>query len=355
MKSDLKAYYTELGVQPDASADEIREAYRRLAKKYHPDTNRGDHVAEERFKRISEAYRVLSNPANRLEYHTKEEIRTRARSNAKGKSTASFKDVFKQVFRAGFGGETPDRAVRTPKRGKDHRLSLDVNPIELATGVRRTIKMTRAIRCEVCGGGGVKPGYDAGQCTVCHGLGEIPSAKNGKTVFAPCSNCEGTGRVAKEPCMHCAGTSLNRASARVEIIVPKRSKAGQTLTLKGEGSEGAFGGPSGDLHVTLNVIPQDDFDLDGSNLIYQLSINLKQALLGDVVSVPLPTGIVRVTLPAGLPEGKMLRVKGKGIANDSGEVGDLLVRINLVFPEQLGKRSKELLDDLMEQPEWKKS
>lgn len=353
MKSDLKAYYNELGVQPDATADEIRDAYRRLAKKYHPDTNRGDRVAEERFKRISEAYRVLSNPANRLEYHQKEEIRTRAKASSKGKSTASFKEVFKQVFRAGFGGETPVGSVRSPKRGRDQRLTLDVTPIELATGVRKTIKLTRAVRCEVCGGGGVKPGYNAGECKVCHGLGEIPSAKNGKTVFTPCSNCDGTGRVAKEPCMHCAGTSLNKASVRVEVHVPKHAKAGQIIALKGEGSDGAYGGPSGDLHVTLNAIPQDEFDLDGSNLVYHLTINLKQALLGDVVTVPLPTGVVKVTLPAGLPEGKVLRVKGKGLSTDKGEVGDLLVRVTLVLPETIGKRSRALLDELMNQPEWK--
>ena len=353
MNSKLAGYYEELGVQPDASSEEIREAYRRLAKKYHPDTNRGDKVAEERFKRIGEAYRVLSDPAKRIVYHKKEEVRTKARSAAKSKSTTQFSDLFKKVFRGGFGAEGEEETAQVPRRGKDQQITLELDTLELAAGVKKTIQVKRDVTCTVCGGTGLKPGYEAGQCTVCKGLGEVPTSRGGKTVFVSCPNCKGSGKVAKEPCLHCGGRSVQKGSVKITVDVPAGTASDAVLTIRGQGNAGLYGGKPGDLKVQIHESTHAYFSTEGSNLVYELPLTLLEALAGTEVEIPTRDGKVKLTLTPGLNPDKPLRIKGKGVEKEGGGYGDLLVRIRYVIPDRLGDRARKILEELVKLPEWK--
>lgn len=352
------SYYQELGVQPDASMDDIRNAYRRLAKKYHPDLNKGDAASEQRFKRISEAYRVLSDPTQRLDYHKKEEVRQKAKAaTQKRKQTAkkqeSFAQVFKNVFKAGFGTAFTDDPKEIPRKGRDLQVDLELDTIELATGAKRTVRVTRTRICDSCGGRKLQPGKSAQQCNVCLGIGEVPTSKGGKTVFTTCPNCKGKGQVIRDRCMHCGGKGYTKKKAELTISIPQGSKNGQVLVLKGEGDIGFGGGESGDLLVKLTEKENPYFDAKGYNILYEYPLTIYQVMKGGEIEVPLKSGgKVKLNLSPGIRAGKILRVKGKGLPKKGGGYGDLLVKISYHFPNRLSARANDLLLQLTDLPEW---
>lgn len=355
MNEKHQSYYRELGVQPEATPEQIREAYRKLAKKYHPDRNSGDARAEAKFKRISEAYRVLSDPANRIVVHARETVQREAKNAHKKKGSASFSEMFKRVFQEGFGAQaSPADPSQHATRGKDLKITLEVDSIELAAGVQRTLKVQKEVVCEVCGGSGVKPGHGLNECQVCQGLGEVPKSRGGKTIFVTCTNCNGTGEIIKERCLNCGGKSVVKASRKITLDIPAGSKAGQILTIRGQGNAGRYKGEPGDLRVELLALHNEYFDQDGANLTYEHPMSLLELIEGGTVEVPTPTGKVQLTLKPGLENGAVLRVKGKGLPRDGGGYGDLLVRVRFQLPDKLNAKSKKLLDELLRQPGFKR-
>ncbi len=353
-----RSYYSELGVQPDASPEQIQEAYRRLAKKYHPDLNQGDPAAEERFKRISEAYRILSDPSRRILINQQEEAKQKAqaarRNREKQAGSASFSEMFKNMFKTGFGPTHTSRTVKdTPRRGNDLQVELTVDAIKLASGVKKKIMIKRDRICPVCAGSGLKPGTKPVQCKICLGIGEVPTSKGGKTVFETCRNCKGKGVVVRERCLHCGGKGVAKDKSAITIDIPAGTKPDTTLTLRAQGNAGTGGGASGDLKVLIKVEENTYFSARGNNLIYDYPLTIKELIQGGEVFVPTQNGKVRLTLQPGLKQGKVLKVKGRGFENDSGETGDLLVRIRYHIPEKLTAKAQKLLDQLVELPGWK--
>ena len=352
MTKSRKSYYSELGVQPDATQGQIRDAYRRLAKRYHPDTNRSDPKAEERFKRIGEAYRVLSDPNNRLVYQQKESIRTRAKAAAKRRDTAHFSDLFKKVFQTGFGTTSEQRARQAPRRGKDLQISLDLDLMELSLGVKKKVIIKRETACEVCGGNGLKPGHSPVPCSICLGIGEVPTSRNGKTVFITCKNCKGTGHVIRDRCIHCGGSGVARGSCQLTIDIPPGTKPGETLTIRKQGNSGRGGAASGDLKVLINQIKNPYFEPEGSDIVYEYPLNLLEVMLGGEIQVPTAEGRIKLNLQPGLHPDQTLKVKGKGLPKSDGSRGDLLVKVRYHLPHKLTIKARRLLEELVELPGW---
>ncbi len=346
-----RSYYEELGVQPDATPDEIRNAYRRLAKKYHPDLNAGDRLAEERFKRLTEAYRILSDPSNRITFHQKEAVRTKAKAAAKNRQTDSFSELFKKVFKTGFGSFAQNG--QSPRKGKDLQINLDLDPLDLSLGIQKKVMIKREQSCKVCSGSGMMPGTKPVQCSICLGIGEIPGSKGGKTVFEKCTNCHGTGQVIRERCLECGGKGFARTKSYIKIDIPKGIKPGATLTIQGYGDVGRGGRPSGDLKVKINAKKNLYFDARDYDVIYEYPISLKELLIGGDIEVPTPDGKkVKLSLEPNIRQGKMLKVKGKGLSKGNGVRGDLLVRIKYHIPEKISAKADKILDDLMSLPGW---
>jgi len=352
VKVDLKAYYTELGVQPDADASAIREAYRRLAKKYHPDTNRGDKKAEERFKRITAAYRVLSDPAQRLAYHGKEEIRQKAKRASRGVPTSSFSDLFKQVFQSGFSVEDAGESRKRPQRGRPLRATIDLNPVEMATGATKTLQLKLDVPCKVCNGTGNQQGLGKDICPACHGLGEKPTVVKGRTVFSKCLTCGGSGRSRVDSCTVCGGTSLQHAVRDVKVSIPAGVSSGRRITLKGQGHAGAFGGEAGELVLEVRQVEHASLQVAGFDLKYTLPITVKEALAGGEVEAPGRTGQISLKLKPGNTNGRLLRVKNQGLPLPKGGYGDLLVNLQIHIPEKTSENALRLLDQLMREPGW---
>ncbi len=359
MNSKDRSYYAELGVQPDATPQQIQEAYRRLAKKYHPDLNRSDPAAEERFKQISEAYRVLSDPSRRILINQQEEAVRKARAARKrsttGKSSsAGFADMFKNMFKGGFGtGPAATASKQPPTRGKDLQIELTVDAVKLAKGSSKKVMIKRDRICPVCGGSGAKPGTKPVQCKICLGIGEIPTSKGGKTVFETCRNCKGSGVVVRERCLHCGGRGIAKDKSAITVNIPPDTKPDSVLTIRGQGNAGLGGGANGDLKVLVTVQDHAYFTTRGNNLIYDYPMNIKELILGGEIFVPTQNGRMRLTLQPGLKQGKMLKIKGKGLIGENGEIGDLLVRINYHIPDKMTAKAEKLLDQLLEQPGWK--
>ena len=347
-----QSYYRELGVQPDATPDQIREAYRKLAKRYHPDRNPGDSKAEERFKRIGEAYRVLTDPAQRIVYHQKEEVRTKAKAAQKEKQTASFSDIFKKVFQTGFGGDAGGPTASAPSRGKDQRITLELDASELSQGVRRTLKVKRDVTCEVCGGTGIKPGHGLHECSICQGLGEVPRVKAGKTIFVTCTNCQGSGQIIKERCLNCGGRSIVRSTGTVTVDIPPNSREGSTLKIREQGNAGPYRGRPGDLLVQLTLKNSAYFDRDDDDLVYHLPLSILDVVSGGDIEIPTPKSKVKLTLKPGVAPDSILRVKGKGLPKSGGGNGDILVHIHYQIPDMLSAKARRLLEELVRQPGW---
>jgi len=341
--------YEVLGVSRDASPDEIRRAYRRLAREHHPDVS-ADPAGEERFKEVVGAYEILSDPAKRQQYD--------AFGNAGGPGAgfADVQDIFDLFFGAGGfpGGGQRRRGTRgRARRGDDLGVRLTLSFTEAMFGARRELDIDRLVVCETCGGNGAAPGTAPVACGTCGGVGEVQSVR--RSVFgtvmtaAACSTCGGTGTQILDPCETCGGRGRRREPATVAIDVPAGVADGMELRVAGNGHAGVAGGPAGDLFASLSVEPSAEFDRRGQDLHTVLDITMTQAALGADVTVTGADGPERIRVDPGTESGTVLRVKGKGVPNlNRRGRGDLYVTLHVVTARELSNEQRALLEQLAE-------
>ncbi|MBX6770366.1 MAG: molecular chaperone DnaJ [Chloroflexi bacterium] len=341
-------YYEVLGVPRNATEEEIRKAFRKLAFQYHPDRNHSAD-ANEKFKEINEAYEVLSDPQRRREYDQFGHQGVGAASSGFG-GFGGF--GFDEIFETFFGTGTRTTTSRRAQRGADLRVDLRLTFEEAVFGCEKTIEVPRWEQCDRCAGTGAEPGTQPSRCPSCNGTGEIRRVQQsiiGQFVSVTiCERCHGEGRVILTPCQECRGSGRVRAMHRVLVTVPAGIDDGQQIRLAGEGEPGLRGGPAGDLYVAVSVAPHPSLKRQGVDLIYDLAINVAQAALGDEVEVPTPEGPpVRVRIPAGTQSGRVIRLAGRGVPHlrSSGR-GDLLVRVRVVIPQHLTDEQRDLFQKL---------
>jgi len=353
-----KDYYGLLGVPRDADAEVIKKAYRTLAMQYHPDRNDAPD-AEERFKEVTEAYEVLRDPKKREMYDRYGEagIRRGAGGEPPFGGFGSFADaieVFMREFGAGgfgdlFGGGA--RARSGPRRGSSLRLSVKATLEEAAQGATRKLRVTLMDRCKRCHGSGARPGTSAVRCATCGGVGEVRQVQRsmlGQFVSVrPCPECGGEGQRIESPCEDCGGEGRVRVERTVEIEIPAGISSEDYLKLKGRGNAGPLGGPPGDLIVAVEVEPHPRFERRGDDLILDVPVTFSQAALGADLKVPTITGEARLSVPAGIQAGQVLRLRGQGMPRlrASGR-GDQLVRIHVWTPTDLGREQREAIERL---------
>ena len=342
-------YYDRLGVSKDASQDEIKRAYRKMSKKYHPDINK-EPGAEEKYKEVQEAYETLSDDQKRAAYDQYGPDGANGFGGQGGfggfdggAGFGGFEDIFSSFFG---GGAT--RNPNAPRQGDDLQYRVNLSFEEAIFGAEKEVHYNREATCKTCSGSGAKPGTSPVTCGRCHGQGVInvdtqtPLGMMRRQVT--CDVCHGTGQEIKEPCQTCHGTGHEKQSHKVSVKIPAGVETGQQIRLAGQGEAGFNGGPYGDLFVIINVNPSDKFMRDGSTIYYTLNISFVQAALGDTVEVPTVHGNVEMTIPAGTQTGKTFRLKGKGAPRlRGGSQGDQHVTVKIVTPTKLNDAQKEAL------------
>ncbi len=340
-------YYELLGISRSASADDIKKAYRKLARQCHPDANPDDPNAEARFKEISEAYMVLSDPEKRSNYDRF------GHAGADGQGFGGFEgfgdfgglgDIFEMFFGAG------GRRRSGPEKGSDIRADLELTLKEAAFGLERELKVPRTESCSTCDGSGAAAGTKPATCSTCNGAGQVQYAQNtpfGRIVQTrSCDRCRGTGKMIEKPCPTCRGTGQIRKTRGIKVKVPPGVDNGSRLRVAGEGEAGTRGGPRGDLYVYIHVQSHKIFKREGDDLICEMPISFVQAALGDEVEVPTLEGGAKLKIPEGTQSGTVFRMKGKGVPNVSGHGrGDQHVVVKLVTPTKLSEKQKTLLKD----------
>lgn len=344
-------YYEILGVDRNASEQEIKRAYRKLAKKYHPDLNPGDKEAEQKFKEVNEAYEVLSDPEKKSRY----DQFGHAGVNGQGfggfdpgaGGFGGFGDIFDDIFDM-FGGGFSTRRRTGPRKGADIKQRIDISFEEAAFGVEKEIKINRTEKCSVCNGTGAKPGTNKSTCPKCNGTGEVRYAQNtpfGQFVnVRTCDRCNGTGEIINEPCTKCGGTGKERKTRKINIKIPAGVDTGSVIPLRGEGEPGERGGPPGDLYIYINVLPHEIFTREGDDVICEIPISFVTAALGGNIEVPTLDGKVRYNIPEGTQSGTIFRLKNKGIQHLRGYGrGDQYVKVTVDVPKKLTEKQKELL------------
>ncbi|MCL1977304.1 MAG: molecular chaperone DnaJ [Candidatus Bathyarchaeota archaeon] len=348
-------YYEVLGVQKNASKDQIKDAYRKLAMQYHPDRNK-EAEAEDKFKEISEAYAVLSDDQKRGQYdnlghagfdqqYSREDIFRGADFDSIFRDIG-FGDLFRTIFGGGFGG-----GYEQTNRGQDIGYNLEITLEEAAKGVEKEIQIPRTEKCDVCEGSGAKPGTKVTVCSRCNGVGKIQNMhKSGFGMFVQvvaCPQCRGKGRLIETPCSNCNGSGLVRKKRKITVKIPMGVDDNSQLRLRGEGEMIAGGGEPGDLYVIVHVLPNQLFVRDGDDLYRIEMITFPQAALGAEISVPTLDGPAAVKIHPGTQPGEVVRVKGNGMPRMRGYgKGDLIVRIGVVIPEKLTTQQRTLIEQL---------
>ena len=348
-------YYEILGISRDASPQEIKKAYRRLAIKYHPDRNPDNsREAEEKFKEVSEAYKILSDPEKRQIYdqygHAGLEAEVGAGAGFGGFDFDPFK-IFEEVFgRGSFGGDIfgdffgRRTRARETQPGSDLHYTLEISFEEAAFGTEKEIRVGRFEPCSSCRGSGIKPGSEPQTCPRCKGTGYVAVSQGFFSISRTCTQCQGRGTIIKDPCRQCRGTGRIRTSRKIKVKIPAGVDHGAHLRLGGQGEAGSYGGPPGDLYVSLRVKPHPIFERDGNNIICEVPISFVQAALGGKVSVPTLNGKVKLTIPPGTQTDKIFRLRGKGIPYlHSPNRGDQLVKVMVETPVNLNEEQRELL------------
>ena len=363
-------YYEVLGVGRNATKDEIKKAYRKLAMQYHPDRNPDDKSAEEKFKEAAEAYEILSHDDKRNNYDRFGHEGVRGSTfGSQGFSSVNdifshFPDIFggSSIFDEFFGGTQRGRSRRrgsgTP--GSDMRVNLKLTLEEIATGTSKKIKIKKLIKCDECNGTGAQAGTSLKTCPVCNGTGEIKTVS--RSVFGQfvnitaCHNCNGEGQVVDTPCRKCSGDGRIQEEVTVKIDVPAGVSDGNYMTMRDDGNAGKRGGHPGDLIVVFQQLPHENFIRDNDDIIYDLFITFPEAALGAEIEVPTLIGKAILKIDAGTQPGKLLKMKGKGIQhlNFSGS-GDQIVRINVAIPQKLNSKEKDIIKQLKEMPNVKSS
>lgn len=353
-------YYEVLGVPRNATPEEIKKAYRKLALQYHPDRNPGNKEAEEKFKEISEAYAVLSDEEKRAQYdrwgHAGPQMAGTGYGGF-GFDLGDFDpfDLFRSVFGSAFGEDLfgsyqfRQRRRETP-RGSDIDIELPLTLEEIAQGTTKKVKVRYLRPCEVCGGSGSSSGRSE-VCPRCGGSGEVRHTTEsffGRVInVTACGMCNGEGRVIRDPCSSCNGQGLVRDEKIISIKVPAGVSTGNFLRLQGEGNFGPRGGAPGDIIVHIVEKPHDLFTRHGDDVLYEMEISYPEAVLGTSVEIPTLYGPVRLNIPPGTPPGKLFRLKGKGIQHlNAPGAGDQIVRITIFVPKKVGTREKKLLEEL---------
>lgn len=339
MADDL---YEVLGVSRDASDTDIKKAYRALARQYHPDVAGDDPESRERFQAVSVAYEVLRDPTKRSRYDRYGSV-----EGPQGVPFADFGSGFSDIFEAFFGDRFGSSA-RPSAQGSDAQMGISVTLEEAAHGVKRSVNVTLATKCETCDGAGAEPGTHARRCDTCDGQGQVHQMRQsllGQMVTTlPCPTCRGAGEVVDSPCRSCAGEGRRDEERTLEVDVPAGIASGQRLRLAGRGPAGFRGGPPGDLYLSVSVNPDERFSRDGDDLLHELNISMVQAALGTSVKVPSFDGDQELTISAGTQPGTMRILKGLGIPNlRSKRRGDLKVRVNVQVPTKLNADETALL------------
>ncbi len=359
--ADKRDYYEVLGVAKDATADQIKSAYRKLAMKYHPDRNPGDNSAKEKFQEASEAYEVLSNPEKRQRYDQfgHEGVNFGPGGFDFGRDFSHFQDVdlgdilgsilgggFADMFGGGFGRR---RRVdpNAPARGDDMTMELDVDFDEALFGSERTLELSLPATCPDCHGTGAADGAKRVTCPTCGGHGQVIGGNGFFQVRQTCPKCGGTGSVIERPCRTCRGAGLVRKPSKLAVRIPRGVDTGSRLRLAGKGGGGLRGGEPGDLYVVLRVRDSDIFERDGVDLAVDVPVSPLLAALGGTVDVPTPDGTAQLHLAAGTPNGKLMRLRGKGAPDlRGGPQGDLIARIVFEVPQRLTGKQRSMMEEL---------
>ncbi|MDQ1711104.1 MAG: molecular chaperone DnaJ [Frankiaceae bacterium] len=365
-----KDYYAALGVPKNATQAEIKKAYRKLARELHPDKNKGDKEAEERFKAVSEAYAILSDDEKRAEYDEARELFANGgfRPGAGGGpggftgnvdfgdlfggagGAGSFGDLFGDIFGNGNGMGGAGRAgggPRTrPRRGGDLETEVTLDFAEAVRGVTVPLRLGTPHTCRNCGGSGARPGTTPRTCPTCGGSGSVSVNQGPFSISQPCRDCRGRGRIIDDPCPECRGTGVTTGERTLNVRIPAGVNDGQRIRLKGKGTPGEGGAPAGDLYVVVHVTPHRFFRRKGDNLTLTLPVTFPEAALGAEVPVPTLDGVVTLRVPAGTASGRTFRVKGRGVVRANGKAGDLLVTIEIHVPKKLSKKAREAVETL---------
>jgi molecular chaperone DnaJ len=345
----MSTLYETLGVAKNASQDEIKKAYRKLARQHHPDRNPGDSAAEAKFKEVQTAYDVLSDPEKRKQYDSFGN--GRVRGGAPGGAPFDFNlqdfdlgDIFGGLFgRAGRGAGGRPQA----QRGADIEAIVNLSFEDSLKGVQTQIPVESEVACHECGGTGAQPGTVPTICPECNGRGVKAESQGLFALSQPCPRCRGNGTVIEKPCANCHGTGRERRTRRYAVKIPAGVKDGTRIRLKGKGEAGANGGPPGDLQVVTRVAPSPIYQRRGvADLVVDVPVSFPTAALGGTVEVPTPEGAVSLKVPAGSEDGKLLRIKGRGAPKlKGGGRGDVLARLRIQVPKKLNKRGRELLEE----------
>ena len=353
MAENKRDYYEVLGVSKGASENEIKKAYKKMARKYHPDLNPGDKDAEEHFKEVNEAYEVLSDPDKKARYDQYGHAGVDPNFGAGGAGfDGSFDfgdlgDIFGSFFGGGFGGGRRTNP-NAPQRGESIRMSLAISFEEAAFGCEKAVTVERTEQCDTCHGSGCAPGTTPEVCPDCRGTGQVQVRRQTPMgVFAsngPCRKCGGTGRLIHQPCPDCRGSGAVRKRKTIKVTIPAGIDHGQTISLRGQGNAGKNGGPAGDLLITVMVQPHELFRRDGVDVFCEAPITFSQAVLGAELEIPTIDGKVKYSIPEGTQTGTVFRLKGKGIPvlNGRGR-GDQYVTVTIETPRNLNKEQKEAL------------
>ena len=353
MAEQKQDYYEVLGLSKGASDDEIKKAYRKLAKQYHPDMNQDDKAAEAKFKEVNEAYEMLSDKDKKAKYDQFGHAGVDPNFGAGGygggfdMGDVDLGDIFGSFFGGGFGGS--QQRPNAPQKGESLRANMTISFEEAAFGCEKELDLNRTEQCEECHGSGCQPGTTADTCPDCRGSGTVRIQRGGGgfafSTSSPCSRCRGTGQLIHSPCKSCGGNGSVRKKKRISVSIPAGIDSGQAVSLRGQGNAGKNGGPAGDLIVGVQIRPHAQFQREGTTVLYEQPISFYQATMGADLEIPTIDGKVKYTLPPGTQTGTTFRLRGKGIPalRGSGR-GDQYVTVTVQVPTSLSNEQKEALN-----------